>query len=98
MSIMKEKTKSKEERLLEIIKNNPGESFNILINLFPYSRGTLNRYLKILLGKEEIIKKAKRYYISDKGESINSLLNIPKMSSNSPKIPATSIAVIGKYV
>jgi len=57
---------SNEEKLLDIIKRNPGRRFTDLLGLIDFSRKTLTKWLKKLKIKNKIIKRDNRYYISPK--------------------------------
>jgi len=64
---------SYEEKLLDIIKRNPGRRYTDLLELIDFSRSTLKKWLKRLKTKNKIIKRNEKYYIIPKEKTIDSL-------------------------
>ncbi len=67
---------SNEEKLLDIIKRNPGRRFTDLLELIDFSRSTFRKWLKKLKIKSKIIKRDNRYYISPKENTTDSTFQI----------------------
>ena len=67
---------SNEEKLLDIIKRNPGRRFTDLLELIDFSRSILSKWLKKLNIKNKIIKRDNRYYITPKENTTDSASQI----------------------
>ena len=73
---------SNEEKLLDIIKRNPGRRFTDLLELIDFSRSIFTKWLKKLNIKNKIIKRDNRYYITNLTSNISSILSILKVILN----------------